>query len=84
MEKTSITIQIPSQLLEEVRSLETETETLNDLVTRILEKEIKARKAWIAHQTVLRLRQEIKEKTGIHPDPIPLIRQLREGENTYE
>lgn len=84
MEQTTITIEIPSQLLELAKSLETETESFNDLVQKALEKEIKWRKAWTAHQTILKLRQEIKETTGVHPDPIPEIRQLREGENNHE
>ena len=84
MEQTTITIEIPSQLLELAKSLETETESFNDLVQKALEKEIKWRKAWAAHQTILKVRQEIKEATGVHPDPIPLIRQLREGNNNNE
>ena len=84
MEQTTITIEIPSQLLELAKSLETETESFNDLVQKALEKEIKWRKAWTAHQTILKVRKEVKETTGVHPDPIPLIRQLREGNNNNE
>ncbi|MDJ0599239.1 MAG: YlcI/YnfO family protein [Crocosphaera sp.] len=84
MKHTSITIKIPSELLKLAQSLETETESFNDLVQTALEKEIKRRKNWTAHQTILKVRQEIKETTGVHPDPIPVIRQLREGNNNDE
>ncbi len=78
MDFTTITIQIPSDLLQQAREIE--KESLDALVTEALSKEIKLRRAWEAHKTIIKIREEVKQKTGVHPSPIPLIHQLREGE----
>jgi predicted CopG family antitoxin len=84
MEKEAVTIRFPSELLKKAKQLKEGKESFNELVVEALEREIKRRKAQDAHETILRLRQKVKQRTGVHPSPIPLIRQLREGENQVE
>jgi hypothetical protein len=49
-----------------------------------VEREVRRRKALEAHDTIQRLRENIKRRTGVHPDPLPLLRQLREGDEEIE
>lgn len=81
MEKEAQTIRFPLELVKKAKQLKEGKESFNDLVIEALEREVNRRKALEAHETILRLRQQVKQRTGVHPDPIPLIRQLREGEN---
>jgi predicted CopG family antitoxin len=81
MEKEGVTIRFPLGLLKKAKQLKEGKESFNDLVVEALEREVKRRKTLEAHETILRLREQVKQRTGVHPDPIPLIRQLREGEN---
>ncbi|WP_315789774.1 YlcI/YnfO family protein [Fischerella sp. JS2] len=80
MERETLTIRFPAQLLQKIRALKRDDESLNDLVVQALEKEMKWRSAWAAHKQIQTIREQVKQRTGVHPDPVPLIRQLREGE----
>ncbi|MFB2768071.1 YlcI/YnfO family protein [Pelatocladus sp. BLCC-F211] len=80
MEREALTIRFPAKLLEKIRALKRDNESLNDLVVEALEKEMKWRSAWLAHEQIQTIREQVKQRTGVHPDPVPLIRQLREGE----
>jgi hypothetical protein len=81
MEREALTIRFPAKLLEKIRALKRDNESLNDLVVQALEKEMKWRSAWLAHEQIQTIREQVKQRTGVHPDPTPLIRQLREGED---
>ncbi len=81
MEKEAVTIRFPLLLVKKAKQLKEGKESFNELVVEALEREVKRRKALSAHETILRLREEVKQRTGVHPDPIPLVRQLRGGEN---
>jgi predicted transcriptional regulator len=80
MEREAMTIRFPAELLQKLRALKQEHESLNDLVVQALEKEIKWRTAWSAHAQIEAIREQVRQRTGTHPDPTPLIRQLRVGE----
>ncbi|MBW4668200.1 MAG: hypothetical protein KME60_12450 [Cyanomargarita calcarea GSE-NOS-MK-12-04C] len=80
MEREALTIRFPSKLLQKVRVLKRDDESLNDLVVQALEKEMRWRCAWAAHEQIQTIREQVKQRTGVHPDPGLLIRQLREGE----
>lgn len=80
MEREALTIRFPAQLLQKIRTLKRDDESLNELVVQALEKEIKWRSAWAAHGQIQTIREQVKRRTGVHPDSVPLIRQLREGE----
>ncbi|ELR99090.1 YlcI/YnfO family protein [Gloeocapsa sp. PCC 73106] len=84
MEKEAVTIRFPLELVKKAKQLKEGRESFNDLVVEALEREINRRKGLEAVSTILRLREQIKQRTGVHPDPIPLIRQLREGENDIQ
>ncbi|PSF30034.1 hypothetical protein C7H19_24085 [Aphanothece hegewaldii CCALA 016] len=81
MEKEAVTIRFPLELVKKAKQLKEGKESFNELVVEALEREIKRRKANEAHETILQVRQQVKQRTGVHPDPLPLIRQLRFGEN---
>ncbi|MCC5634860.1 hypothetical protein LC593_03155 [Nostoc sp. CHAB 5844] len=80
MEREALTIRFPAKLLQKIRALKREDESLNDVVVQALEKEMKWRSAWAAHEQIQIIRERVKQRTGVHPDAVPLIRQLREGE----
>jgi hypothetical protein len=84
MKREALTIRFPVELLQKIRALKRDNESLNDLVVQALEKEIKWRSAWAAHEQIQTIREQVKQRTGIHPDPVSLIRQLREGENRHD
>ena len=79
-QQETVSIKIPSDLLQKAKQLQTDKDAFNDLVVEALERELARRSGIEAHETILRIREQIKQRTGVHPDPVPLIRQLREGE----
>lgn len=80
MEREALTIRFPAKLLQKIRALKRDDESLNELVVQALEKEMKWRSAWAAHEQIQMIREQVKQRTGVHPDAAPMIRQLREGE----
>ena len=80
METQSVTIRFPADLFQQAKQIKEDNKSFNELVVEALDKEIKRRKTMEAHQTILRLRKQVKQRTGVHPNPISLIRQLREGD----
>ncbi|QLE57851.1 YlcI/YnfO family protein [Nostoc sp. TCL26-01] len=81
MEREALTIRFPAELLQKIRALKRDDESLNDLVVQALEKEMKWRSSWAAHKQIQTIREQVKQRIGVHPDPVPMIRQLREGES---
>ncbi|ADU50406.1 hypothetical protein Tmar_0281 [Thermaerobacter marianensis DSM 12885] len=75
-----LTVRVPAELLAGIRQVQEPGESLNDFLVAAARREITRRQALRARDTIVRLRQAIRERTGVHPDPIPLIRALREGE----
>lgn len=80
MKREAVTIKFPADLVQKAKQLKTDSDSFNELVVEALEKEVKRRRASKAHETILEIREQVKKRTGIHPDPVFLIRQLREGE----
>jgi predicted transcriptional regulator len=84
MKREAVTIRFPADLVRKAKQLKNGKESFNELVVEALEQEVKRRRAWTAHQSVIARRAEIRAKTGTHPDSTPLIRSLREGEGRRE
>lgn len=80
MEREAITIRFPADLLAKARSLKEGSESLNDLVVEALEREVRRRRGWAAHQRIIARSEAVKAKTGIQPASTDLIRSLRESE----
>jgi hypothetical protein len=80
MEREAVTIRFPSDLLTKARSLKKGNESFNDLVVDAVEREVRRRKGWAAHQRIVARSESVKTKTGIQPTSTDLIRSLREGE----
>lgn len=74
MENESVTINFPVNLLEQIKEIKKDQKSLNEFVIETLEKEVQKYKISSAHQTILKLRAEVKKRTGIHPYPVMLIR----------
>ena len=55
-------------------------ESLNDFIVAAVEREVRYRQGLAAHADIVRVRERVRARTGPHPDPVPLIRALREGE----
>ncbi len=78
--RDALTIRFPAELLARARGLKEDGESLNDLVVAAVEHEVGRRQGLAAHQDILRIREQVRARTGVHPDPTPLIRALREGD----
>ncbi|MBD2593529.1 hypothetical protein H6G74_04195 [Nostoc spongiaeforme FACHB-130] len=78
MEREALTIRFPSELLAKARKLKDDGESFNDLIVEALEREVKRRRGWAAHQRILARSEIVKAKTGIQPASTDLIRSLRE------
>ncbi len=79
MENESVTISFPVNLLEQIKEIKKDQKSLNEFVIETLTKEVQRYKIVSAQQTILKLRAEVEKRTGIHPDPVILIRELRES-----
>jgi hypothetical protein len=80
MEREAVTIRFPADLLAKARKLKEGSESLNDLVIEALEREVRRRRGWAAHQRIIARSETVKAKTGIQPSSGDMIRSLREGE----
>ena len=80
----SLTVRVPNEVLAGIRQVLETGESLNDFLVAAARREITRRRALQARETIVRLRRAIRERTGVHPDPTPLIRALREGEARHE
>lgn len=77
--ESRITVRFPEQLLRNAKNLKTKEESLNDLVVMALEREVRRRRGWAAHQRIVARREIVRAKTGTQPDSTEVIRNLREG-----
>jgi predicted CopG family antitoxin len=73
MEREALTIHFPSELLAKARKLKKEGESFKDLIVEALEREVKRRRGWVAHQRIIARSEIIKAKTGIQPVSTALI-----------
>lgn len=78
--RQAVTIRFPAELLDRARTVRGGAESFNDLVVESLEKEVRRRQGLVVLGEIRCLREQIKAESGIHPDSVPLIRALREGE----
>ena len=80
MEKReALTVRFPTGLLAQARLHKSQDESLNDLVIKALEREVRYRRGLAAHHRIVVRREQIREKTGTQPASVDLIRQLRES-----
>ncbi|MBU7586125.1 MAG: hypothetical protein KAF91_25205 [Nostoc sp. TH1S01] len=84
MEREALTVRFPSELLAKARKLKDEKESFNDFIVEALEREVKRRRGWAAHQRIIARSEIIKAKTGIQPASIDLIRSLREDKGLHD
>lgn len=78
-QKESLTVRFPVELLTELRLHRAQDESLNDLIVKATEREVRYRRGLAVHQRIVARREQIERKTGTQPSSINLIRQLREG-----
>ena len=84
MQRESLTIRFPPDLLAQAKALKIEDESFNDLVVGALKQEVSRRQAIAAHERIHQRREAILKRTGIQPDSSQEIRELREGHLTHE
>lgn len=80
MKREALTIRFPTDLLAKARKLKDSDESFNDLIVEALDREVKRRRGWAAHQRIIARSEIIKAKTGMQPSSIDMIRNLRKGE----
>lgn len=78
-ERESLTVRFPTHLLSQLRLHKSQDESLNDVIIKAIEREVRYRRSWAAHQRIVARCEQIRQKTGIQPSSVDLIRQLREG-----
>jgi hypothetical protein len=78
--RTRLTISMPPDTLRGAREVTRDGESLNEFIVCALDREIQQRRAWAAHESILELRERVRARTGAHPDPVPLIRALRNAD----
>lgn len=79
-ERESLTVRFPVGLLTQLKLHKSQNESLNDVVIKALEREIRYRKSLAAHHRIVARRESIRRRTGIQQSSATLIRQLREGD----
>ncbi|AFZ59806.1 hypothetical protein H6G54_05670 [Anabaena cylindrica FACHB-243] len=84
MEREALTIRFPSELLAKARKLKEGRESFNDLIVEAVEREVRRRRGWAAHQRIIARSETIEARTGIQPTSIDMIRSLREGEGRHD
>ncbi|MBK1987693.1 hypothetical protein A0J48_009115 [Sphaerospermopsis aphanizomenoides BCCUSP55] len=80
MEREALTIRFPSELLAKARKIKESSESLNDLIVEALEREVRRRRGWAAHQRIIARSEAIRARTGTQATSTDIIRSLREGE----
>lgn len=83
-EREALTVRFPTGLLAQVKKHKLQDESLNDLVIKALEREVRYRQGLAAHQRIVARREKIREKTGTQANSTDLIRQFREGSERYD
>ena len=83
MQRESITIRFPSDLLAQAKALKVDEESFNDLVVEALDYEVRRRQGLAAHDRIRLRRKSILQRTGIQPASADLIRELRAGEGRH-
>ena len=83
-EREALTVRLRAGLLAQLREHKSLDESLNDLIIKALEREVRYRRGLAAHHRIIERREKIREKTGIQPNSTDTIRQLREGESRYD
>jgi hypothetical protein len=78
--RRALTVRLPEDLLSDARAAVAEPESLNDLIVAAVAREVRRRRAEAALARIQAVRERVEARTGLHPDPVPLIRALREGE----
>ena len=77
----SVTVRIPQEILNSAKRLSSSAgESLNDFVVLALERELRWRQGWAAHERIMAINKQLPPQ----PDATELIRQLREGEGRYD
>jgi hypothetical protein len=79
-QRQTISIRLPDDLLAQAREAKAPRESLNELVVAALEREVRRRQGEAALGKIRKVREQVQARTGLQPDPVPLIRALREGE----
>lgn len=79
-QREAMTVRFPVGVMERAREVKAKGESLNDFVIEAVEQAIRQRSGLQAHETIIRVRAQVRARTGPHPDPVPLIRALRSGD----
>jgi hypothetical protein len=80
--REAITIRLPPELLADAKKVKCSHESLNDLMVDAVEREVRRRQGMAALAAIDELRKKIKARTGVQPSSVPLIRALREGDES--
>jgi hypothetical protein len=73
------TVRMPLTLIREAQTLTHQGESLNDLITKSVEREVARRRTLQALDAIDELRERIRAEHGVLPNSAPLIRELRDG-----
>ncbi|BAC88832.1 YlcI/YnfO family protein [Gloeobacter violaceus] len=80
MERKSVTIHFPAELLRKAKALKGAGESFNELVVEAVDREVRRRRGWAAHRRIVARREQMRAAKAIEVDSTALIRSLREDE----
>jgi hypothetical protein len=80
-EKKQLTVRLPQSTVDYLNlKAENEHKSLNDIITDITEEYMKWQEGDKVIQDIIKLREKVKNESGIHPSSTEEIQQLRNGE----
>lgn len=78
-----MTIRFPEELLDAMRDVKADDESLNDMVVTTLAREVARRRGLELFEEINRYREQIRARVGLQPDSTELIRAFREGRERH-
>ncbi len=77
--RDTLTVRFPAGILATARQVKGKGESLNELVVDAVKRELQRRQAARAYDAIVRMRESIRQRTGVQPDSTDLVRELRAG-----
>ncbi|HEV3309514.1 MAG TPA: YlcI/YnfO family protein [Chloroflexota bacterium] len=76
--RDAVTVRIPSDLLQQTRTVKCQGESLNDVIVTALQREVRRRTAVEVGERIVRARERMVAQGARSADSTELIRSLRE------
>jgi hypothetical protein len=78
--RVALTVRMPRELLDAMKAVKHDDESLNDMIVALVEHEVARRQGLEVFNAVNALHERILAESGRQPSSLPLLRAMREGE----